>query len=84
MGKKNKVSFLKMISDETRLEILELLSKKELCVCEIFPKVNRTQSTVSIQLGKLEKAGIIESRKDGKKKFYKFCCKKTKKIINLL
>ncbi|MCR4335491.1 MAG: helix-turn-helix domain-containing protein, partial [archaeon] len=30
-----------------------------------------TQSTVSIQLSKLEKAGIVSSRRDGKKIFYR-------------
>jgi len=29
------VSFLKIISDETRLRILLLLMEQELCVCEI-------------------------------------------------
>ncbi len=52
-------------------QILELLLDGERCVCEIFPSVNRTQSTVSIQLGKLERCGILESRKEGKKVFYK-------------
>ncbi|PJA20821.1 MAG: hypothetical protein COX63_00650, partial [Candidatus Diapherotrites archaeon CG_4_10_14_0_2_um_filter_31_5] len=43
----------------------------EKCVCEIFPKVKRTQSTVSTQLSTLEKAGLIQSRRHGKKIFYK-------------
>ncbi|MEM4364238.1 MAG: metalloregulator ArsR/SmtB family transcription factor [Candidatus Diapherotrites archaeon] len=70
VGKKT-ITILKALADETRLKILELLLDGEKCVCEIFPKVNRTQSTVSIQLGKLEKAGLIESRREGKKIFYK-------------
>lgn len=71
MGKNKAIAILKALADETRLNILELLLDGEKCVCEIFPKVNRTQSTVSIQLGKLEKTGLIESRRDGKKIFYK-------------
>jgi len=65
------VKILKALSDETRLKILEFLLDEEKCVCQIFPHVKRTQSTVSIQLGKLENLGIVESRREGKQIFYK-------------
>ncbi len=61
---------LKALSDETRLKIVEFLLDGEKCVCEIQPHIRRTQSTVSIQLGKLEEWGILKSRRDGKKIFY--------------
>ncbi|MEM4259418.1 MAG: metalloregulator ArsR/SmtB family transcription factor [Candidatus Pacearchaeota archaeon] len=68
---KEELRILKALADETRLKIVEFLLDGEKCVCEIFPHVKRTQSTVSIQLGVLEKAGILESKRDGKKVFYK-------------
>jgi len=68
---KEAVKILKALSDETRLKILEFLLNGEKCVCQIFPHVKRTQSTVSIQLGKLEEWGIVESRREGKQIFYK-------------
>ncbi|MGB9591101.1 MAG: ArsR/SmtB family transcription factor [Candidatus Micrarchaeia archaeon] len=71
MEKKKAVMILKALADETRLSIVELLLDGEKCVCEIYPKVKRKQSTVSIQLGKLENAGILESKRVGKKVFYK-------------
>lgn len=61
---------MKALSDATRLRIVELLLDGEKCVCEIFPHVKRTQSTTSIQLGKLEKAGILKSRREGKNVIY--------------
>ena len=64
------LKIFKALSDGTRLKIVEFLLDGEKCVCEIFPHVERTQSTVSIQLGKLEKAGVLKSRRDGKKIFY--------------
>jgi DNA-binding transcriptional ArsR family regulator len=67
---KESLKILKALSDETRLKIVEFLLDGEKCVCEIFPYVKRTQSTVSSQLGKLEDAGILKSRRDGKKIFY--------------
>lgn len=62
---------LKALSDETRFKIVRFLLDGEKCVCEIIPHVKKDQSTVSIHLGKLESAGILESRKDGRKVLYK-------------
>ena len=53
MVDKEILEILKALSDETRLKIVEFLLDGEKCVCEIFPHVKRTQSTVSIQLSVL-------------------------------
>ena len=68
---KETLKILKALSDETRLKIVEFLLDGEKCVCEIFPYVKRTQSTVSIHLNDLKKAGILKSRREGKKIYYK-------------
>ncbi len=67
---KNELQILKALADETRLKIIEFLLDGEKCVCEIFPHVKRTQSTTSIQLDVLRKAGILASRKEGKRVYY--------------
>ena len=64
------LKIMKLLSDKTRLSIVRFLLDGEKCVCKIFPHVKRTQSTTSIHLGKLEKAGILKSRREGKKIFY--------------
>jgi len=71
MVDKETLKILKALSDETRIKIIEFLLAGEKCVCEIFPTIKRTQSTTSIQLDKLVKAGILESRREGKKVFYR-------------
>jgi ArsR family transcriptional regulator len=71
MTNKKTLEILKALSDETRLKIVKFLLDGEKCVCEIFPHVKRSQSTVSIQLSVLEKAGIVGSRREGKKVFYR-------------
>ena len=68
---KDELKILKALADETRLKIVEFLLNGEKCVCEIFPHLKRTQSTTSIQLGILEKTGILQSKRNGKKVFYK-------------
>ncbi len=68
---KDRLTLLKALSDETRLNIVGLLLGGERCVCEIYPNVRRAQSTVSIQLGKLENWGILESSRHGKWIYYR-------------
>jgi len=54
------------ISDETRLRIYLLLSKGELCVCELTAALDMEQSRISHSLRILKEAGLIESRREGK------------------
>ncbi|MEM7816000.1 MAG: metalloregulator ArsR/SmtB family transcription factor [Candidatus Aenigmatarchaeota archaeon] len=79
----NDIEIFKALSDRTRLKIVRFLLGGEKCVCEIFPYVKRTQSTVSIQLGKLEKWGVLKSRREGKKVFYSLVDRRVKRIIKI-
>ena len=81
---KKELQILKALSDETRLKIVEYLLDGEKYVCEIFPHVKRTQSTTSIQLDVLRKAGILDSRKEGKKVYYFINNKKVYDIFKAL
>jgi len=81
---KKNIKLLKAMADETRFTILDFLLNGEKCVCEIVPYVKRTQSTVSIHLGNLEDAGILESRREGKKIFYKINDKRVCDIFKAL
>jgi len=79
---KDLLKIFKALGDETRLKIVELLLGGEKCVCEIVPYIKRTQSTVSIQLAKLENLGIVESGREGKKVYYRVSNPKVKKILS--
>lgn len=81
MKEKELSKLFKALADETRIKILKLLAKKEMCVCEIVPRVGRKQSTVSIHLAKLENLGIVESRKEGQKTFYRLKNQKIKRML---
>ena len=54
------------LSDETRLEIIELLRKGERCVCELTDSLDAAQSRLSFHLRVLKDAGIVRDRKDGR------------------
>jgi ArsR family transcriptional regulator, lead/cadmium/zinc/bismuth-responsive transcriptional repressor len=58
---------LKILSDPTRFEILELLmsTSDELCVKEIAETVGMSHSATSHQLNRLEDKGIVSSHRTG-------------------
>lgn len=60
----------KLLGDPTRLKILHILSKRELCVCDIAAVVQMGQSAVSHQLRLLRSARLVKYRKDGKMVWY--------------
>ena len=60
------------LSDQTRLRILELLSKEEKCVSEICRHFAITQPSVSHHLDILKRAGLVTSRKIGREVHYSY------------
>jgi ArsR family transcriptional regulator, arsenate/arsenite/antimonite-responsive transcriptional repressor len=55
----------KALGDDTRLRIIALLSRGELCVCHIHEALDLSQPNVSRQLAILRAAGIVEDRREG-------------------
>jgi ArsR family transcriptional regulator len=66
----NLIEIFKMLSDETRLRILVLLSNKELCVCEICDILKQSQPKVSRHLSKLRDIGFVKDERQGQWIFY--------------
>ena len=59
------------LSDEIRLKIVRLLiSHQELCVCQFQEIFNLPQPHISFHLRILKKAGLVNSRKEGKWNYY--------------
>ncbi len=58
------------LSDETRLEIVRLLSHGERCVCELQGVLDAAQSRLSFHLKTLKDAGIVSDRRDGRWVYY--------------
>jgi ArsR family transcriptional regulator len=76
-------SLLKVISDNSRLQILCILQKKELCVCELIEATNLSQSLISHHLKDLKDADLVSKRIDGKWSRYSLT-PKGQKITNLI
>jgi ubiquinone/menaquinone biosynthesis C-methylase UbiE/DNA-binding transcriptional ArsR family regulator len=62
---------LRALADPTRLRILALLEKEELSVNELQEITRMGQSRISTHLGLLQESGLLQSRREGKRAFYK-------------
>lgn len=62
---------LRALSDPTRLRILALLAQSELSVNELQEITRMGQSRISTHLGLLQESELLESRREGKRSFYK-------------
>jgi ArsR family transcriptional regulator len=58
------------LSDETRLEIVEMLSHGERCVCELQGVLDAAQSRLSFHLKTLKDAGLVTDRREGRWVYY--------------
>ena len=66
-----------------RLKILCLVGGRELSVLQIVEAVGTTQSNVSQHLGVLKEHGLLESRKEANKVFYRIGDPRVLKMISL-
>lgn len=62
---------LRALSDPTRLRIVALLDKDELSVNELQEITRMGQSRISTHLGLLQDSGLVQSRREGKRTFYR-------------
>ena len=75
--------FYKALSDSTRIKIINLLEKSELCVCDISVILNMTKSAVSHQLKNLREINLIKSRKQGKEVWYTLADDHVKEVFDI-
>ncbi len=62
---------LRALADPTRLRILALLEKDELSVNELQEVTRLGQSRISTHLGLLSETGLLASRREGRRTFYR-------------
>jgi ArsR family transcriptional regulator, lead/cadmium/zinc/bismuth-responsive transcriptional repressor len=60
----------KVLGDTTRVRILDVLSRTELCVQDLAGVLGLTQSAVSHQLRLLRSSRLVRTRRDGRQIFY--------------
>lgn len=60
----------KVLSDPTRIRILSLLARREMCVSDIAVSLSMTHSAISHQLRLLRATNLVKFVKDGKEVIY--------------
>lgn len=60
----------RLLGDATRVKIIQILSRRELCVCDIAAATEMGQSAISHQLRLLRGARLVKYRKEGKMAWY--------------
>ena len=66
-----RASIIKAMGHPTRLFIVDELSRREKCVCELTKMIGADISTVSKHLAILKSAGIVQDEKRGPKVYYR-------------
>ena len=60
-----------VLANPTRLRVVEALSQRELCVCDLAAIAGVSQSAVSHHLRQLRQLRIVRYRKDGRMAYYR-------------
>jgi ArsR family transcriptional regulator len=76
-----KAAIAKAIAHPVRVAVLEFVKGKEQCVCDIAEAVGTERSNLSKHLSLMVGAGVLISRKEGLKVFYRI---KTPCILKFL
>lgn len=74
--------FYKVFADSTRIKILYILLKEEMCVCDISELLGVSQSAISHQLRMLKQMKLVKYRREGKAVFYSLADHHIELIIN--
>ncbi|MBN1346375.1 MAG: winged helix-turn-helix transcriptional regulator [Phycisphaerae bacterium] len=62
---------LKAVAHPLRLRIIESLEHGELCVSELIDRLGAKPAITSQQLGLMKDRGVLESRRDGNRVYYR-------------
>lgn len=72
-----------VISDPTRLKIMDALRLGELCVCDLAAVLGMSVSAVSHQLRLLRTSRLVRGRRDGKIIFYTIHDEHVEKLMDM-
>ena len=75
---------LKAISHPLRLKILCVVGGQEVCVQEIVEAVGTSQSNISQHLAILRDKGVLQTRKDANRVYYRVADQRTLQLVVLM
>ena len=75
---------LKAMSHPLRLKILCVVGSEEVCVQDIVEAVGTTQSNISQHLAILRDKGVLQTRKDANRVYYRIGDQRTLKLVGMM
>jgi len=66
----NMADFFKVLGEPTRIKIIQVLLKRDMCVCDIAATINSNQPAISQHLKTLKLANLVKYHKEGKNVIY--------------
>ena len=80
----NASGLLKVLANEDRLLLLCQMVDGEKCVSDLEQMLDIRQPTLSQQLGVLRNEGVVETRRDGKRIYYRLASDEVLHLLNVL
>ncbi|MGV1822558.1 winged helix-turn-helix transcriptional regulator [Agrobacterium tumefaciens] len=80
----SKARFLTNLSNTVRLELLSIISEKEISVGELAERLNRSQSAVSQHLARLRADGLVTTRRDAQTVYYRCANPGVQRVLEML
>ena len=75
---------LKAIAHPLRLKILCVIGEEEACVQQIVDAVGTSQSNISQHLAILREKGVLQTRKDANRVFYRVTAQRILQLVSLM
>ncbi|MBN1806029.1 MAG: helix-turn-helix transcriptional regulator [Sedimentisphaerales bacterium] len=75
---------LKALAHPVRLQIVEILKNRQMCVGDIVNALGGKQAITSQQLNMMKDKGILSCRRDGVKVYYQIENKNVIKLLNCI
>ena len=75
---------LKALSHPVRLQIMDLLRRNDLCVCQIESALGKRQAYISQHLMVLREAGLVTARKDGLLVYYRLANPQLEELLSVV
>jgi ArsR family transcriptional regulator len=78
------VGALKLLANEDRLLLLCQLSQGEMCVGDLETELDIRQPTLSQQLAVLRSEGVVDTRREGKRIYYRVADPRVMQVLEVL
>ncbi|HID62621.1 MAG TPA: ArsR family transcriptional regulator [Anaerolineae bacterium] len=72
------------LAHPTRIAILEILRRGEVCVCEMDPGFETSQSSISQHLAVLRDSNLVAARRDGTRMMYGVTDERVFQVLDLM